>query len=106
MSYSNALKRDSYLLKMKRNRKMKNGKIRRIVYMDESYIHENYSRHEDSLYHPDILYEEKKRHKGRRYCFIGSIIGPDMNVREEDRNEFEICHLLYETLDIFHYEKK
>ncbi len=68
--------------------------------MDESYIHENYSRHEDSLYHPNIEYDEKKRFKGRRYCFIGAIIGPDMNVSENERNEQEKAHFLMVTLDI------
>ncbi len=73
------------------------------LYIWMSYIHENYSRHKDSLFHPDMEYEERKRFKGRRYCFIAAIIGPDMNVPEDERNEFQKAHLLSETLDTFHY---
>lgn len=45
------------------------------VYLDESYIHNHYSRSEYSLFDPtDELYKElRKSHKGHRYCFCSFI---------------------------------
>ena len=44
--------RDNYIVRMTEENEKR---ARRIVYMDESYIHKNYSRHEDSLYDPNDL---------------------------------------------------
>jgi hypothetical protein len=35
---------------------------KRIVYMDESYIHQRYTRHVDSLYAPSDLNSVKSKH--------------------------------------------
>ena len=50
-------------------------KTRRIIYMDESYIHKNYCRHEDSLYDPNDEQDltTVTHQKGQRYCFIGEL---------------------------------
>lgn len=81
---------------------------RRIVYMDESYIHHHYSRHEDSLYDPNDEQDlaVKAQHKGRRYCFIAAIIDADRSVPEAERNEAQKAALLRDTLDIFEGGKK
>ncbi|RHY46117.1 hypothetical protein DYB30_005155 [Aphanomyces astaci] len=54
---------------------------RPVIYMDESYIHHNYARHNDSLYYPDdeLGQAPKPKHKGQRLCFISGILddGPD-----------------------------
>ncbi|KAF0717122.1 hypothetical protein AaE_010926 [Aphanomyces astaci] len=47
---------------------------RPVIYMDESYIHHHYARHNDSLYHPDDATDAKPKHKGRRLCFIAAIM--------------------------------
>ncbi|KAH9091262.1 hypothetical protein LEN26_018811 [Aphanomyces euteiches] len=49
---------------------------RTIVYIDESYIHHHYSRHNNSIYHPDdtASVPKKAKHKGRRLCFIAAIM--------------------------------
>lgn len=47
----------------------------RLVFTDESYIHQHYARLEDSVFDPnDPLYEEPKpKRKGRRYCILAAI---------------------------------
>lgn len=89
--------RDVYVMKMINT----NG--RRVVYMDESYIHQNYSRHEDSLYDPndeqDLMV--KQQHKGRRYCFIAAIIDADQSIPHDQRTSVQEAQLMEETLDIF-----
>ncbi|RHY18505.1 hypothetical protein DYB32_010369 [Aphanomyces invadans] len=49
---------------------------RPVVYLDESYIHHNYARHNDSLYFPDDADDKapKPKHKGQRLCFIAAIL--------------------------------
>ncbi|KAF0707795.1 hypothetical protein DYB28_016012 [Aphanomyces astaci] len=67
---------------------------RPIVYLDESFVHHHYSRHQDSLYDPTDTVVTKPKHKGRRYCFIAGIL--------EDGSA--VSHLL--GLDIFVGGKK
>ena len=50
MKEQNIMKRDQYVVKITR---INSRKDRRIIYMDESYIHKNYARHDDSLYDPN-----------------------------------------------------
>ncbi|KAG9415679.1 hypothetical protein AC1031_000063 [Aphanomyces cochlioides] len=45
-----------------------------VVYIDESFIHHHYSRHNHSLYDPEDDVETKPKHKGRRYCFIAVFV--------------------------------
>ncbi|CAK5046391.1 unnamed protein product, partial [Aphanomyces euteiches] len=49
---------------------------RTIVYIDESYIHHHYSRHNNSIYHPDdtASVPKKAKNKGRRLYFIAAIM--------------------------------
>ncbi|KAF0706840.1 hypothetical protein AaE_013921, partial [Aphanomyces astaci] len=68
------LKRDNYVRFI--DAALKESPSRTIVYIDESYIHHHYSRHNDSLYHPDdkVANPPKAKHKGRRLCFVAGIM--------------------------------
>ena len=72
----NQHKRDVYVSRMLDEN---STPTRRVVYMDESYIHQHYSRHDDSLYDPsdEQDLQVKSQHKGQRYCFIGAIVDPE-----------------------------
>eukprot|EP00171_Calliarthron_tuberculosum_P022698 IDg22698t1 len=63
------------------------AKQHRVVYTDESYIHKNYARHEDSLYNPNNEQDLTTiaSHKGQHYCFIAAILDADHSVPEEER---------------------
>lgn len=91
------LQRDIYVNKMICNSES------RFVYLDESYIHCNYSRHEDSLYDPNDqdCIEPIKKHKGQRYCFIGAIISGEPSIPEELQFDSDAAHFITESLDIF-----
>ena len=56
--------------------KANNEKQRRIACMNESYIHKNYQRHDDSLFDPNDEQdlETKAQHEGQRFCFITAIV--------------------------------
>lgn len=99
------VKRDEYVLRMSEEYEKKE---RRIVYMDESYIHQNYCRYDDSLYDPndeqDLI--TIPNYKGRRYCFIAAIVDADYTISEELRNSHQQAHLMLDTLDIFEGGKK
>ncbi|RHY85699.1 hypothetical protein DYB37_014043 [Aphanomyces astaci] len=84
------LKRDNYVRFI--DAALKESPPRSIVYIDESYIHHHYSRHNDSLYHPDDkeTTPPKAKHKGRCLCFVAGIMSDG-----EDNSQ-----LL--GLDIFH----
>ncbi|ETV78314.1 hypothetical protein H257_07900 [Aphanomyces astaci] len=45
-----------------------------VVYMDESYIHHHYTRHQDSLFDPTDDAPLKEKQKGRRMYFIAGIM--------------------------------
>ncbi|ETV90236.1 hypothetical protein H310_14938 [Aphanomyces invadans] len=45
-----------------------------VDFLDESYIHHHYSRHQDSLFDPTYDAPPKAKHKGRRLCFIAGIM--------------------------------
>ena len=51
----------------------------RNVYMDESYIHKNYHKYDDSLFDPNDEQDLERiaQHKGKHYCFIAAIIDDD-----------------------------
>ena len=104
----NIEKRDQYVQFMTNVNK---DDARRIVYMDESYIHKNYQRHDDSLFDPNDEQdlEVKAMHKGRRYCFVAAIIDEDksmQNVPDEERPFISKPHLMLETYDVFEGGKK
>ena len=96
----NIRKRDLYTVRMV---SLNEENQRRIVYMDESYIHKNYARHHDSLYDPndekDV--QVKAQHKGSRYCFIAAIVDADYTIPEEFREEDQHAHLILDTLNVF-----
>ena len=94
------LKRDAYVQLMIKANGRKN---RRIVYMDESYIHKNYARHEDSLYDPNDEHDLTTivTHKGQRYCFIAAILDADHRIPEAQRTDAQKACLMNETLEIF-----
>lgn len=79
-----------------------------MVYLDESYVHQNYARHDDSLFDPNNEQDLQVtvKHKGRRYCFIAAIIDDDPAIEEARRTDADSAQLLMETLDIFEGGKK
>jgi transposase len=80
---------------------------RRIVYMDESFIHHHYKCHDDSLHDPtDERPVPKSPHKGKRYCFIAAIIDADPTVPAAQRTAEQKAHLMQDTLRIFQGGKK
>lgn len=97
--------RDRYVLRVTEENL---SKKRRIVYMDESYIHKNYCHHEDSLFDPNDEQDLNVavQHKGQRYCFIAEIIGAEESVDPMERIEEEEAGLLHETLHIFQGGKR
>ena len=76
--------------------------IRRVVYMDESYI-KNYCRHSDSLYDPNDEQDltTVAHHKGQRYCFIAAIIDADHTVPEQDRTAVQKACLIKKPSTFF-----
>ena len=101
----NVRKRDAYVQRMTEVNK---DPSRRVVYMDESYIHKNYHRHDDSLFDPNDEQdlETKAHHKGQRYCFIAAIIDDDRSaevraIPENERPDLFNAGLMMDTLDIF-----
>ena len=110
LKVENIRKRDAYVQRMTETN---NDVSRRIVYMDESYIHKNYHRHDDSIFDPNDEQdlETKAQHKGKRYCFIAAIIDDDrrpevMAIPEEIRLAIYKAGLMHKTLDIFEGGKK
>ena len=102
------LKRDTYVRFMTA---VNADPARRVVYMDESYIHKNYQRNDDSLFDPNDEQdmEVKAMHKGRRYCFIAAIIDEDKSfesVPSQERPAVSKAHLMLETYDVFEGGKK
>ncbi|RHY18245.1 hypothetical protein DYB36_012825 [Aphanomyces astaci] len=69
VSSAHAAARDIYVQKMKNL-----DANTPVVYMDESYIHHHYTRHQDSLFDPTDDAPLKEKHKGRRMCFIAGIM--------------------------------
>lgn len=84
---------------------------RRVVYMDESYLHKNYQRHDDFLFDLDDEQnlEVKAMHKGQSYCSVAAIIVENkfmQNVPDEKRPFISKAHLMLETYDVFKSAKK
>ncbi|ETV93264.1 hypothetical protein H310_12699 [Aphanomyces invadans] len=81
----NTILRDNYVRFMCEATQHVNTADRRTnVYLDECFIHQHYNKCDISLYDPnddlDVQVKPKhKKHKGRRFCFIGAIVngGPD-----------------------------
>ena len=74
--------------------------------MDESCIHKNYQRHDDSMFEPNDEQdmEVNSIHKGRLFCLIAAIIDEDQTlsyVPEEQKSESAKAHFMLDTFDIF-----
>ncbi|CAK4441668.1 unnamed protein product [Aphanomyces euteiches] len=69
-----AVKRDRYIRYI--STQLQLSTPRTIVYIDELYIHHHYSRHNNSIYHPDdtASVPKKAKNKGRRLYFIAAIM--------------------------------
>jgi len=94
--------RNQYVINMTRFQK-----TRRIIYTDESYMHQHYKGPDDSLFDPtDDRPIPREKHKGKRFCFIAAIISADPNIPEEQRTPDQKAHLLKETIDIFSPDPK
>jgi transposase len=98
LSSANAAARDEYVLRMAVDPATTN---RRKVYLDQSYVHHNYSSHNDSLYDPTDPLTTKAKHKGRRYCFSAAIIGDDPSVPPDEQVGGLGAHIIPETIHIF-----
>lgn len=75
-----AAHRDEYLEEYFKLRSLPVNEQYREVYLDESYIHHHYHRFDDSIYDPNDeqdIQVGKAPGKGRRYCFLAAIQGPD-----------------------------
>ena len=75
----------------------------RIVYMYESYIHNNYCRHEDSLYDPNEEQDltQIAHHKDKCYYLIAAIVDTYHSVPYIKRTDAQKTGLLHDTLEIF-----
>ena len=75
--------RNEYLERIKEEDAKPVHEQMRRVYTDESYIHQHYRSHHQSLFDPadkqDV--QVKLKHKGKRYRFISAIMGPDPRCR-------------------------
>lgn len=83
---------------------------RRVVRMEQSYIHKNYERHETSLFdtndEQDLEFKSicKAVYKGRRYSFIAAVIDKDrfpLEVADQERPANANTHLLHKTYEVF-----
>lgn len=97
---------DEYLMFMLEN--MSSATAFREVYLDESYIHHHYRKNAaHGWFASDDPSDKlpKGVHKGRRYCFIGAIIGPSRKeLSVVGRNAFccdSNARLLLPTVDVF-----
>ncbi|KAF0703885.1 hypothetical protein AaE_015209 [Aphanomyces astaci] len=72
VSSAHAAARDIYIQRMS-----KLSPQTPVVYLDESYIHHHYARHQDSLFDPTDNAPLKEKHKGRRMCFIAGILASE-----------------------------
>lgn len=76
--------------------------------MDESYIHKDYYRRDNSLYNPNDEQDLTTIaiHKGQRYCFIAAVVDANPCIPEELRTPEQKAGLLEDTIDVFQGEKK
>ena len=66
---------NSYIRTLLQNRNLPKNERYRKVYLDESYVHQHYSRTDNSLYdtNDDQELQVRNAHKGRRICFVAAI---------------------------------
>jgi len=72
--------------------------------MDESYIHNHYTDHGDSLFDPndELAIEPRDKFKGQRWCFIAAMIGDDPQLHSQaEPQKKDHAHLLMPSIDIF-----
>eukprot|EP00750_Incisomonas_marina_P018299 INCI2812.2.p1 GENE.INCI2812.2~~INCI2812.2.p1 ORF type:complete len:657 (-),score=137.56 INCI2812.2:262-2070(-) len=100
---TNLCLRDQYVLRMQKYTAEK----RRIVYVDENFIHHRYSRRQDALFDHAMDDEMSAGRSGgahdlgKRFNFIAAIVDADRRVPESLQNENQKANLLLESLDIF-----
>lgn len=63
-----------------------NSKLNEMVHIDESYIHKNYYRYDDSLNDPNDEQDHTTgiAHKGQRYCSFAAIVDSEYSIHEEE----------------------
>ena len=103
MIEDNVRKRDEHV---QFKTEMNQDPTRRVVYMDERYIHKNYQRHDDSLVEPNDEQdlEVKAMNKGRFFYFIDAIIDEYqtlLHVMEEEKFEYAKDNFMLDTFGIF-----
>ena len=81
---------------------------RSIIYMNESYICNNYCCHEKFLYDPNDEQDLTtiSHNKGQRYCFIATIVDAYHGVPAFERTDAQKAGVLHNTLDIFEGRKE
>jgi hypothetical protein len=82
LALHNRLARDQYVVNMcASTQHVDPASRKRVVYLDESYIHHHYKCHDDSLFDPndELDVQDKEKHKGQRLCFIGAIVDGGMD---------------------------
>ena len=67
--------RNHYLRTLLKNRNLESNSKLEEIYLNESYIHQYYCRHDDSIYDPndEQYFQLRKPNKGKRICFIAAI---------------------------------
>lgn len=93
--------RVTYLDRVLHNRHV--AKLREF-YTDESYINHHYHKHHN-WYDPTDnldLQEKKEQTKGDRYCFVGGVLGPNLQVEEANRTEADMAQWFSPAYMKFH----
>jgi transposase len=89
-------RRDSYVIDM-----LALTKTKRIVYLDESYVHHHYQSHQNTLHDPqDDRPLPKNKHKGLRMCFIAAIVSGDPTLKDDP------CEFMKDTSHAFQGSKQ
>ncbi len=101
LSNQHLLLRDQYLATIIENRTSATENKHRMVYIDESFIHQNYKSHHESLFHNEMKFINKRKYKGRRLCFIAGILGPDLNIEDEKRTLEQKAQFMEDTLTVY-----
>ena len=99
--------RDWYFTEVLRNWSLPPEEQLQDVYTDESYVHEHYKRHRESLWDPNDEQDLQTRdkHKGGRCCFCAAIKGPNPRVRRP-RGPEDKAGLIRESIWIFCPQQK
>jgi len=99
------LHRLKYIRAVLRNRRSPPEQRRRVIYMDESYIHTLYNRVSESYYDPSDERPEARPSsgKGERINVIAAIAGPNPN---GTGRESDAAHLIFQSVYVFDTKRK